>query len=304
MGHDVAQAVLGNQLASVMGTPSPASANGRSQRRGYESYAIRMYNEMLGRLKTMMIGVGLAPNISTVPINNKRTHDALTSALSQYGFSPTKTVISELEKEIAHDRDEIIRLGTVVGGTNTVFGDFVSNIPKLNISISEKTKYIDMYKSGQIFVDVGAIITSIQNSNNLKRDIEAEKQRITFEDELSEESKIANFDKLASDALLNYTTSIQVRANTIEEYNMWLLQQTELDNEKFKLLEKERLSIQTQTPEEIHEQEVIISDTVTTGSPTDVIIDDSFIPVKKTIGVGILALGAIGILLALKYNKK
>ena len=83
---------------------------------------------------------------------------------------------------------------------------------------------------------------------------------------------------------------------------MWLLQQTELDNEKFKLLEKERLSIQTQV--EDHEQEVIISDTVTTGSPTDVIIDDSFIPVKKTIGVGILALGAIGILLALKYNKK
>tara|TARA_B110000495_G_C23039908_1_gene622975 strand:- start:2009 stop:2905 length:897 start_codon:yes stop_codon:yes gene_type:complete len=298
MGHSVAQAVLGNQLASVMGTPSPATADTRSYRRARESLAIRMYNEMLGRLKTMMSGVGLAPNISTVPINNKRTHDALQSALSQYGFSPTKTVISELEKQITHDRNEIIRLGTIVGGTNTVFNDFVSNIPKLNISISEKTKYIDMYNSGQIFVDVGAIISSIQNSNDLKRDIEAEKQRITFEDELSEEAKVANFDKIARDTLLNYTTLSTQNNTTIEEYNIWLLQEEKIKSD----LEKERLT--TQTQEETHEPEVIISDTVTTGTPTDVIVDDSIIPVKKTIGAGILALGVIGIILALKYNKK
>ena len=306
MGHDVATSVLASKLNQAMGVYLNPF-NTRSMRRGWESKVISSYNTMISNLNSMMSSVGFG-TISEAdryndPVGKKKTHDALAGAIG--GFEGT--TVPQLEASIAHDVNELIRLETIKGGENvydplTQFDDLIEGgiVSELTDKISQKTDFLNSYNGAGVFLDIFGLVDKQKKTLELRKSIEMEKNRIIFEDELSEEAIVANFDKIARDTLLNYTTLSTQNNTTIEEYNIWLLQEEKIKSD----LEKERLSIQTQTPEEIHEQEVIISDTVTTGSPTDVIIDDSFIPVKKTIGVGILALGAIGILLALKYNKK
>jgi hypothetical protein len=294
MGHDVQKAVRGAFLASVMGTPSPATADTRGYRRAREDLAIRKYNEMVSNLKALLTKLGLGATPSSDEWSNKRTYDALTSVLSGYDIGYT---IRVLEDEIIHDVEELARLQTIEGGSNYVF-DPLMDVRKLNISLEQKVNYLNQYKTGQIFIDVGGIVEKIQKSNDTKRAIEVQKERILFEDEASEQSIILDIETKADKGISDYESYVTKRNQDIEEYNIWVINEQKIEKERQELLKSsfigtEDITIPTTEPTVIphNDEETEYIDDITPET----------IPVKK-IGAGILALGAIGVLLALRFK--
>ena len=297
MGHNVEKAVRGSFLASVMGTPSPATADTRGYRRAREDLAIRKYNEMVSNLKSLLTKLGLGATPSSDAWSNKRTYDALTSALSGYDIGYT---IRVLEDEISHDVEELARLQTIEGGTNYVF-DPLMDVRKLNISLEQKVNYLNQYKNGSIFVDVGGIVEKIQKSNDTKRAIEVQKERILYEDEASEQSIILDIETKADKGISDYESYVTKRNQDIEEYNIWVINEQKILKEKQESLKSsfigtEDITIPTTEPTVIphnDEETEYVEETDKVDEP---------IPVKNKIGAGILALGAIGVLLALRYR--
>jgi hypothetical protein len=293
MGHNVEKAVLAGKLSQVMNMPLPALTT-RSYRRGWESSVIRAYTNMVNSLESLLVKLGLGATASSDAWSNKRTYDALTSALSGYDIGFT---IRVLEDEIEHDVEELARLQTIEGGSNYLF-DPLMDVKKLNISLEQKVNYLNQYKNGSIFVDVGGIVEKIQKSNDTKRAIEIQKERILHEDEASEQSIILDIETKADKGISDYESYVTKRNQDIEEYNIWVINEQKILKEKQESLKSsfigtEDVTIPTTEPTVIphNDEETEYMDDITPET----------IPVKK-IGVGILALGAIGVLLALRFK--
>jgi hypothetical protein len=316
MGHNVERSILAGKLSKVMNMPLPTLTT-RSYRRGWESSVIRAYSNMINNLKTLKVKLGLGDVISEDPMSNKKTYDALSSAVGGW----ENTTIQQLEANIAHDTDEIIRLGTISGGTNDIISPLVtSKIPILNISLARNIEYLNLYNSGVIFVNVNKIVSTIQKSNELKRMIEMEKHRILYEDEGSEEAQQLAVDTIATNSIADYEANVTLRNQTIEEYNIWSIAEEKRKKEKFELLEKERLefigtediTIPTTEPTVIphNPEESEFIDEVPEGyhkMPDGTIMKGSEHKtereklVEKT-GISILVIGAIGLYLALRFK--
>ncbi len=297
MGHNVQKAVLAGKLSQVMNMPLPALTT-RSYRRSWESSVIRAYGNMTNNLKSLIAKLGLSMEISEDAWSNKRTHDAIVNALAGYDLNRTIQVI---EEEIIHDADEIQRLQGIYGGSNYDFDDTVSKVKILNRTLAEKTNYLNQYKNGTIFVDIGMIVDKIQTSNDLKRMVEVEKQRILLEDEGSEEYAIDQLNQQAQAGIDDYEQFKTKQAENISDYNKWLEDQQALKEQN----EKERLE-NIVTTEDITipttEPTVIPHNDEETEYVEEIDKVDEPIPIKNKIGVGIIALGAIGVLLALRYR--
>ena len=307
MGHSVANAVLASKLNQAMGIYlNPL--NSRGQRRAWESNVISSYNSMINNLSSMMSSVGFG-TISEAdrfndPVGKKKTHDALAGALG--GFE--NTTVSQLQADISHDMNELIRLETIKGGENvydplTQWDDLIEGgiISELTDKISQKTNYLNSYNGAGVFLDIFGLVDKQKKILELRKSIEMEKNRILLEDETSEEYEVSQLNEMANIGIDQYNIYKSERAESELQYTEWLAEQQALkeQNEKERLeniVTTEDITIPTTEPTVIphnDEETEYIEETDKVNEP---------IPVKNKIGAGILALGAIGVLLALRYR--
>jgi hypothetical protein len=126
-----------------------------------------------------------------------------------------------------------------------------------------------------------------------------EKNRILLEDETSEEYEVSQLNEIANVGIDQYNIYKSERAESELQYTEWLAEQQALkeQNEKERLeniVTTEDITIPTTEPTVIPHNITDVEESITT--PHEPIIP------KKEIGAGILALGAIGVLLALRFK--
>tara|TARA_B110001454_G_scaffold168454_1_gene158597 strand:+ start:1173 stop:2153 length:981 start_codon:yes stop_codon:yes gene_type:complete len=325
MGHSVTKSILANKLNQAMGIYLPA-LNTRGQRRGWESAVIGAYGKMINNLNSMMSSVGFG-TLSEVeayndPVSKKKTHDALAGALG--GFE--NITVSQLQADISHDMNELIRLETIKGGENihdplTQYTDLIEPdiVSELTDKISQKTNYLNSYNGAGVFLDISGLVNKQKKTLELRKSIEMEKNRILYEDERSEEAQQLAVDVIATNSITDYQASVTLRNQNIEEYNIWFIAEEKRKRELRETLEKERLGISTEditipTTEPtiiLHNpEESEFIDEIPEGyhkMPDGTIMKGSEHKtereklVEKT-SVAILVLGGIGLYLALRFK--